>query len=397
MNYFKNTIEKFSTSSLSVVLLGVIIVTSNLVWFLPTISSLRESVGDIEKATAKIAVAQIDGFLSAKENDVKVPLRFIREDLRDVENALLVQKILKEEHFTSVALSDKNGNEVIKYDKFKTVFPEDLQNVLERQDFKKVLRTGQVVWSEVTVSSKLEPSITLNFPVFSATKELVGVVSAVISVSPIFKTLADVDTGQGKFYVVDNSGVLISDPDLSLVLKGVDYSSRKVVNDALSESQSITSAYDDTYAYENEKGVQVLSVAAKISKTDWVVVFEEPRGPALQNITKLTVFAVGSFTFVSFLIFLMRKVYLKVIAGRKELEVNLLAQKELFKKVEESKKDIEAVNSHLKEKDDKLAEKVKEFENFQKFVVDREVRMIELKQEIAALKKKLEEGIPKQS
>lgn len=397
MNHLKNIIEKFSASSFSVVLLGLIIIVSNLVWLLPTIFSLRESVGDIEEATARIAVAQIDSFLNSKENDVRVPLRFAKERLSDPENALILQKILKEEHFNSVALSDKNGNEVVKYDKFKTVFPEDLQNVLVRQDFKKVLRTGQVAWSEVTISSKLEPSITLNFPLFSPAKELIGVVSAVISVSPIFKTLADVEVGQGKFYLVDNSGVLISDPDLSLVLRGINYANRKVVQDALSESQGITSAYDDTYTYENERGVKVLSVAAGISKTNWVVVFEEPRGPALQNITKLTIFAIGSFALISFLIFLMRKINLKMVAGRKDLEENLLAQKELFVKVDEAQKNTEAVNSHLKEKDVKLAEKIKELENFQKFVVDREVRMIELKQEIATLKKRLEEAPPKQS
>jgi hypothetical protein len=390
MDYLKNTIERFSVSSFSVVLIGVIIITSNLVWFLPTMSSLRNSIGDVEKATVKIALTEIESFLDAKEHEVMVPMRFILEDLHDLENALLIQKILKEKHFISVALSDKDGNEIFKYDKFKTVFPEELRNVLDRQDFRGVLRTGELSWSDVAVSEKFEPVITFSVPLFSVKGELIGVVSATINVSPVFIALADIDINQGKTYVVDNNGALISDPDLSLVLRGVNYFDRRIVKDALLGSDVIVSAYDDTYSYVNDQKVKVLAVAAKILKTNWVVVFEEPRSVALQNMTKLIIFAFGSFMVVSFLIFLMQRINLKVLLGRKELEKNLLVQIGLFQKVEVSKKEIEVINDHLKEKDSRLAEKVAELESFQKFVVDREIRMIELKQEITALKKTAE-------
>lgn len=392
MDYFKHIIEKFFASSSSILIVGGLIVVANLVWFLPTVSSLRENVSEREKAAVKIALIQIESFLETKEKDVRVSARFVKEKLDDPENALLMQKILKEEHFSLITLSDTNGNEIIKYDKFKTMLRGDVKNILAREDFKETIKTEKISWSKVFVSEKFEPLIILNVPVFSAKKEIIGVVSATLSVSPIFKALSNVDVGQGKVYVVDSKGTLISDLDLSLVLKGVNYSNRKIVSDALSKpSEIITVANDNTYVYKNAQGVSMLAAATKIPDTNWVVVFEESKSEAVASITRLTVFAFGSFLIVSFLVFMMRKTNLKLVSGRKELEKNFLVQQELFNKAEGSKKEIETANSHLKEKDVKLGEKIAELEKFQKFVVDREVRMIELKQEIAALKKNLDE------
>ncbi|MEK7452918.1 MAG: cache domain-containing protein [Patescibacteria group bacterium] len=364
------------------------IIVSNLLWFLPTIFSLRSSVSSVEEATLDAMVEKINSFLNEKEFEVKVAARFVLENLNDRGNDLLVQQILKEDHFSSVALSDKNGNEIIKYNKFKTVPFEDLTNILDRSDFKDVVRTEKTSWSDVDVSERLEPFITLNIPVFSKSREFIGVISATISVSPIFRVLANININNWKAYVTDSNGMLISDPDLSLVLRGNDYSNRKIVQDALRSQHTIISAVDNTYVYEDNYGIEMFAVAKKIQKTNWVVVFEEPRTSALKNIIKLIVFAIGSFILMSFFIFLMYRVNLKVIAGRTELEKNFSVQVELSHNLEESKKDIEAVNSHLKEKDLKLVEKVAELEYFQKFLVDREIRMAELKKEIAELKLK---------
>lgn len=390
MLHFKNIIEKFFTPSLSVILIGVVIISSNMAWLLPTISSLRKSVADIENATVRIALSQIEGFLDAKENDVAMYASFLRGDLSHPENTILLERLLQKEYFVNVALVDVEGKEVVKYDKFKTIFPENLGNVFDRADFKEVLRTGRISWSHVIVSENFEPLIILNLPVFSSSKEIAGVLSATVNVSPILRAVGGFSAKDGKIYVVDREGILISDPDISLVLKRLDYSGRRIVEDALSVPHGVVFSYDDRYTYDNKQGVKVLAVAAKIPKTGWVVVFEESKMLALSNLTKLEVFAFTSLLVVSFLLFLMRKVNLKVVQGRIELEKNLLLQKELLKRVEESKKNIETVNAHLKEKDSKLGEKVIELENFQKFTLNREIRMIELKGEIKVLKQLVE-------
>jgi len=389
MDYLKSIREKFSTSSFSVLFIGLIIIASNLLWFLPTISSLRKSVSDIEKATVRIALAQTAFFLGSKETAVDVPARLIRENFDDKENYVLLQKILREDNFTSVALVGKNGEEVVKYDKFKTILPEDRKNISDQEDFQEVLRTGQTSWSKVFVSEKFEPTVTVNVPVLSSKKEVVGAIRASINVNALFKDLSSLSSEQGKVYVVDGKGVLISDPDLSLVLKGVDYSGRKIVKDALVGSNDVVVADDNTYVYENDNKVSSLAAAVKIPTTGWVIVFEEPKNTATANITRLTIFAAGSVIFITALIFFMRRVNIKIVLARKEIEKNLLAQKELFSQLEESQKDMKEANEHLKEKDVKLSEKIAELENFQKFVVDRELKMAELKKEMAELRSKL--------
>lgn len=387
----KQALEKFLVSPFAVLLMGVIIIASNLVWFLPTIASLRQSVSDVEKATVKVSLTQINKFLDEKETMVNVGSQFLDEKLADKKNQLILQKILRENHFTLVVLADKTGNEIIKYDKFKTVFPEDMGNILDREDFKEALRTGQPSWSKVFISEKFEPVITYNVPVYSLRKEIIGVLSSTFIVSAIFKTVADVSHDDAEAYVVDGKGTLISHSDLSLVLKNLNYSDKRVVADALLGDGNVVVANDDTYLYENNHNIPVLSAAAKVVKTGWVVVYEESKTRALASITRLTIFAVGGFIFITFLVLVIRKINIKVVAGQRELEKNLNAQQELFKKVEESNKNIAQANTHLQEKDKNLAEKIKELEEFQKFVVNREIKMVELKQEVAELKKKIGE------
>ena len=88
----------FATSPFAVLLVGVVIIASNLVWFIPTITSLRQSVSDIEKATVRIALTQINKFLDEKETMIKVGSQFLNENLSDKQNQLTLQKILKEDY-----------------------------------------------------------------------------------------------------------------------------------------------------------------------------------------------------------------------------------------------------------------------------------------------------------
>lgn len=388
MDRLKNKLEQLIESPSAVLAIGVAIVIINIFLFVPTVLSLRNSVNEAEKASVSISLSKIDNFLEDKKVDIGVPAGYVREKLDDKENKVILQKILKEDYFTEVSLIDIKGNEILKYNKFKTILVRDMKNVGGRVDFIEAVNTKDVSWSKITLSENFEPSITINVPVFTGSNKLIAVLQATLNVSSMFETISNIDfPNASRVYVVDSTGVLISAQDLSLVLKGVNYSARKIVKDTLASSSGVVSADDNTYAYTNENGVEVLAVGGKVQETGWGIVVEESKNLALKNITSLIFSALIAFFLVIFLIILLRKINLTVVKARKDLEKNLIKQQELFEDVKKSKEDIEKSNGSLLEKDQKLAEKVKELESFQKFVVGRELKMIELKEEIEALKK----------
>lgn len=387
MDRIKKILERLIESRWAIFIIGAAIVIINIFLFLPTVFSLRKSVSETEKANVKIVLSQVNSFLEDKKIDIGVPARYLRENLDDKENKLILQKILKESYFTAVSLIDINGNEILKYNKFKTVLQDDMRNVMSIAVFREVLSKKDISWSKIVLSEKFEPSITINVPVFSSSDKLIAVLSATFNINSMFESISNTEfPNNAKVYVVDQTGVLISAPDLSFVLKGTDYSDRKIVKDTLLSTSGVISSDDNTYVYKNEDGVEVLAVGGKVKETGWAIVVEESKSLALKNITRLITSSLIAFFLVVFLIALIRKINARVMEARADLGKHLLRQKELLKEVEKSKKDIEEVNVSLLEKDQKLAEKVNELENFQKFVVGRELRMVELKREIEALK-----------
>lgn len=391
MNNRNNTIEKLIASPVSALVVGFFVVIMNLSWFIPTASSLRVSISDIESSTLRAAITEIDSFLESRKTEVVIPARYMSQDLGSKKNDLVLREILTGEYFASVTLSDKNGKEIIKYDKYRTMMAKDLTTVFERKDFREAIKTSEVSWSDVSFSLNSEPSITVNVPIFSVRKDLVGVLSAEFRINEVLSTISGIGiTGDSQIYVVEQSGILVSSKDLSLVLRKTNLSDRKIVKDTLlSKNNIVISSDNDEYSYQNEAGVTVLAVGGNVLKTDWAVIFEEPKSKAVRDITILTIFALLSTAFLILMIIFVRKVHLKVVVAGEELKKSLIEQRSLFEESVRLKRISDEVSMKLQENDKKFVEKVNELEDFQKFVVNRELRMVELKEEIAELKSRL--------
>lgn len=390
MNTDKNTIGELLASPVSILVIGIFIVAVNLLWFIPAESSLRSNVSNVEKSTVEVVIAQIDGFLESRKAEIEIPASYINQDLGSKGNDLILKKLMRGEYITAASLSNKNGNEIIKYDKYKTVIDNAMKSIIDRKDFKQAIDTKEISWSEVSLSNRTVPSITINVPVISPVGDIIGVVSAEFKINSIFSAISNIGSGgEAQVYIVDKNGILVSGKDLSLVLKNTDYSERKIVKDTLATENEIVAADSDEYSYDNEKGIKVLAAGGHVSKTGWVVIFEEPRNNAVANITRLSIFALSSVTLFILIILFLRAIYLKAVFMGEELQKSLLEQRELFEESVRLRRVSEMANIQLEEKDKSLAEKIDELEKFQKFSVGRELRMIELKEELASLKSKL--------
>ena len=115
---------------------------------------------------------------------------------------------------------DRQGQEVFRADRFKTVSPSELRDFSGAAEFKSVIGSGKMFFGEIRFSEKLEPMMTIAFPVFLREGEIAGVLGAELNVKTVFNEISDIRIGaRGQIYIVDKNGILISHRDTSLVLK----------------------------------------------------------------------------------------------------------------------------------------------------------------------------------
>lgn len=380
-------IKNYAWSTSFQVTVVILITSINLLWFLPTVSSLRQSISEQEKLKVEKSLADIEAFFEDKEVDIEAPSRYITSPLKSPENEKIVRKILKEDYFINVSLSDTNGNEILKYSKNDFISSTDFKNLSSKGDFKKVLGTGKPSWSSVRISSTFEPFITLNVPVFGVAEEIIGVISAEFSVQSLFKELSTESYGGG-IYVVDKNGLLISHHDSSLVLKNTNFYDRLIVKDVINK-RGVIVANNDTYTYVNEAGVKVLSAGGYFDDVGLAVIYEEPKNDAFASLRRIEIFFVVAFIFISLMVLTLRRANAKADKARRDVEGLFAEQKKLLGVVEKSKKELESVNENLLKREKEIKVKVLELEKFQKLTIDRELKMIELKKEVEELKKQL--------
>lgn len=376
MKNFKN----FSSSASFQIVVIILIVSANLIWFLPTISSLRQNISQVEKLKIEKSLAVMRAFFEDKEVDIEAPSRYLTLPLKSPENEKIVRKILKEDYFINVSLADANGNEVLKYSKNEFISAKDFGNVSQKSDFKMTIERGETSWSKVRISATFQPFITVNAPVFGAAGEIIGVLSAEFSVQPLFKDFSAESYDGERIYVVDKDGLLISHPDSSLVLKNTNLSDRLIVKDTINK-RGVVAADNDTYTYKNEDGVLVLSAGGYFDNPGLVVIYEESKSAAFSDMRRIEIFFIIALLFISFMAVVLRRATARVERARKDLENAFAEQKKLLGVVEKSRSELGIANEGMKKQKKEIEEKVAELEKFQKLTIDRELKMIELKKE----------------
>ena len=100
-----------------------------------------------------------------------------------------------------------------------------------------------------------------------------GVIVGQVNLKFIWEVVSQIkpDT-RGRAYVVDASGRLIADPDISLVLRNIDMSGLPQVRAA----RALQAGWDEPFAAVNRQGKPVLSAHATVTPLNWLVFVELP-------------------------------------------------------------------------------------------------------------------------
>jgi signal transduction histidine kinase len=104
-----------------------------------------------------------------------------------------------------------------------------------------------------------------------------GVIVGQVNLKFIWEVVSQIRVGKGgRAYVVDASGRLIADPDISLVLRNTDLSRLPQVRGA----RASEAGADQAFAAIDRQGKPVLSAHAAVTPLDWLVFVELPVGEA---------------------------------------------------------------------------------------------------------------------
>src|SRR3989344_521127 len=95
-------------SSVVYVFAGLFIVLINLVWFIPTIGTMRHQISENETEIVKRSQSEISSFLGGQIADLATPALFLNPDLGHSDNKAIVEKILNNPYFNKASLLDKN-------------------------------------------------------------------------------------------------------------------------------------------------------------------------------------------------------------------------------------------------------------------------------------------------
>lgn len=272
---------------------GIFIVLINLVWFLPTIETMRHQISQNQVEVIKRAQSTIDSFLNKQIHDLELVGIFLNQDLDDPANKIAIERILNNSEFINIALLDSEGKEVQRSDKLSVILEKDVTDFSETPEFIQVTNSKLPYFSPIRFTENLEPLTKISVPVSFIKGDVDGVLIAEFNIRSLFTELDNIRSASGGYvYVVDRKGNLISHIDPSLVLQQSNRYDLRIISETLAGQKDILISDDNYYTYENENATKVLSAGGLVDETNWGIIFEEPKSLAEASIIKIEAFAI---------------------------------------------------------------------------------------------------------
>jgi signal transduction histidine kinase len=129
---------------------------------------------------------------------------------------------------------------------------------------------NKVYYGPVYLVAGSEPYMTI---AMAGTGHDHGVIVGQVNLKFIWEVVSQIKPGtRGHAYVVDASGRLIADPDISLVLRNIDMSGLPQVRAA----RALQAGWDEPFAAVDRQGKPILSAHATVTPLNWLVFVELP-------------------------------------------------------------------------------------------------------------------------
>jgi signal transduction histidine kinase len=235
----------------------------------------RDSAGRLEQAYARTAAERIASFIRENEELLQAAAAPIGKITADQRRTDFLRLLSLAPAVSEVSYLDATGREIIRIPRLEL---EGGRGLDLTQDSKFVVpHSGKTYVSPVYFRSESEPYMTIAVP------EHVAADPGVVVVELNLKFVRDVVTGirvgdTGLAYVVDDHGLLIAHPDLSLVLRKTDLSALPQVSAAT--TGTVTRGSPSAMTARDVGGRDVLAAFEPVPLTGWSVIVEQPLSEA---------------------------------------------------------------------------------------------------------------------
>lgn len=276
------------TLTRALVFLGIVFALTiiNLFWLLPGIRNIRASASLLSLEIADRVRSNASAYLQGMIDDVRLGAEEIAIDSKQSE-AVFRRLFKVNPAFRSIALVDKNGNELSHVDRFSFITPKNFQNHAKEAYFYLALE-GTSNFGNVFISRELEPQIKLAVPV-----SLFGRAEKILVLEVNLRSLINVISvkfKKGEIYIVDHEGFLIAHEEVTKLLSHVNLSSRPIISKVIFDGKTADGlAPEDDYI--NDANERVFAVGLPVPLFGWGVFFEQPRKQALGQERQMKVFA----------------------------------------------------------------------------------------------------------
>lgn len=265
----------------------------------------QKSVLEHESQVAADAAQQINHFLEIQFRSLEEAGLFfpeIREG--DPKSELYIERVLfKNDQFVEVAVVGSDGQELMRKHRYQVVRAEDFHDRSGTEGFSEVMEKGFYI-SDVYFDQG-RPFFTIGVLTETPREAAQGALFAEVDARVMQKVVREISLAKerGRSYIVNDEGVVIAHPNISLVLAKENFRNIPLVDHMLEGS----SVYNESY--ENEEGVQVLGAWERVTvslengvETQWYVISEEEVEYALRHVQEMQWFALAAIAIVGLLI-----------------------------------------------------------------------------------------------
>jgi signal transduction histidine kinase/putative methionine-R-sulfoxide reductase with GAF domain/HAMP domain-containing protein len=269
---------------------------SALVWEFTIEPAMWMEVAKNQQVIAGRAADQIDNFLDQKidELDGAVQIGSLWNADKERRQETLYRILKLDPQIEEVSMADKDGREIIRLSRLQVYTESDMRWFGKEEEYRRAFE-GDVYISPVYQARTAEPSITLAVPVKFASSDIKGVIVARVSLKRLWNSIADIEAGKSaQVFVVDHKGKLIAHPDYSKVLAGTDLSALPEVKEFFQDPD-----HDAGFGapLTGQDGKQVMSTFARVKRSNWAVIVEEPVETSLQEVNRIEKLAIWLFAF----------------------------------------------------------------------------------------------------
>ena len=249
---------------------GLIII--NLIWLIPALRNIRSSASLFSLQVAHRVNGGVTTFLETTLDELIDASQQIAIDPTRRDNTL--DRLLKRNQgFRDIAVIDEAGFETIRIDRFQLVKKEDLRFLGEEPSILSA-RKGAPYFGNVFVTPESEPHIVLAVPIDDSGGGG-GVLTATVNLRYLVRGVQELRPEEGLAYVVDRQGFLIVHPNITSILKRINFGNRAIVQKLILEGRIVNGlAADDSYI--NEDGMRMFAVGIPAPVTGWGVIVERP-------------------------------------------------------------------------------------------------------------------------